>query len=118
MRGSPDPLARYFARTIEADGRRATEAGVRADLDALPALLDHADQLLADGILTIDPPNAATLQVLSSVCLLDAHVDLHDAIGGRPSVEAARQLFPDYPGPVPAFLPKEWIPVGLASARR
>src|SRR5919204_6367028 len=30
------PAVRYYARTIEADGRRASEAGVRADLAALP----------------------------------------------------------------------------------
>jgi glutathione S-transferase len=42
------PLARYYTRTIEVDGRRATEAGVRADLEALPALLDHVEQLSAE----------------------------------------------------------------------
>jgi glutathione S-transferase len=103
------PLARYYTRTIELDGRRATEAGVRADLDALPALLEHVDRLTAEGILTTDPPNAATLQVFSSLCLLDALSDLHDLIGERPSVKAARQLFPDYPSGFPRFLPREWL---------
>jgi glutathione S-transferase len=107
------PAARYFARTIESDGRRGTEAAVRADLEALPAQLDYADRLFTDGILTTDPPNAATLQVLSCICLIDAHADLHDAIGSRPSVRAARQLFPDYPGPIPRFLPTDWIPPSL-----
>jgi glutathione S-transferase len=103
------PAARYFARTVESDGRRATEAGIRADLEALPGLLDHADRLFAEGILQTDPPNAATLQVLSSIRLLDGHADLHDAIADRPSVRAARQLFPDYPGEIPRFLPPEWL---------
>jgi glutathione S-transferase len=103
------PLARYYTRTIEGDGRRATEAGVRADLEALPALLDHVDQLRADGILTADPPNAATFQIFSSLCLLDALSDLHDLIGERPSVMAARELFPDYPSGMPRFLPPEWL---------
>jgi glutathione S-transferase len=104
------PAARYFARTLESDGRRATtEAAARADLEAVPALLDRADKLLADGTLTLDPPNAATLQVLSSVCLLDSLADLHDVIGGRPCVVAARELFPRYPGPIPRGLPPQWL---------
>ena len=103
------PAVRYYARTVESDGRRATEAGTRADLEALPAALDHADKLLVDGILTTDPPNAATLQIMASICLLDAYADLHDLIGKRPSVKVARQLFPDYPSGLPRFLPPEWL---------
>ena len=96
------PLARYYTRTIEVDGRQATETGVRADLEALPALLDHVDKLSADGILTTDPPNAATLQVFSSLCLLDALTDLHDLIGERPCVKAARNGRPPA-RPLPAL---------------
>jgi hypothetical protein len=103
------PAVRYYARTIEADGRRATESGVRADLEALPTLLDHAEQLLADGTLATDPPNAATLQILSSICLIDALTDLHDLIAERPCVTAARALFPDYPSGLPRFLPRDWL---------
>ena len=103
------PMARYYARTIEEDGRRATDASVRADLEALPALLDHVEKLSADGILATDPPNAATLQIFSSLRLLDALTDLHDLIGERPPVKAARQLFPDYPSGLPRFLPQEWL---------
>ena len=109
------PAVRYYARTIEADGRRATEAGVRADLEALPAVLDHVEKLLADGILTTDPPNAATLQIMASVSLLDAHTDLHELIGERPSAKLARELYPDYPRGLPRFLPQEWLkPLRLA----
>lgn len=104
-----EPMVHYYNRTIEADGRRATEASVQTDLVALPGLLDHADELLADGTLTTDPPNAATLQVLSSVRLLDALTDLHELIGQRPCVRAARELFPEYPGGIPRFLPPEWL---------
>lgn len=103
------PAVRYYARTTEADGRRATKAGVRADLEALPGLLDHADRLLADGVLTTDPPNAATLQIMASVSLLDAHTDLHDLIGERPSARVSRELYPDYPRGLPRFLPPGWL---------
>lgn len=103
------PAVRYYTRTIEADGRRATEAGVRADLEALPADLDRVDGLLADGTLPTDPPNAATLQVISSVRLLDAIPDLHDLIGERPCAKLARELFPGYPRGWPRCLPPEWL---------
>jgi glutathione S-transferase len=115
------PLVRYYARTLEVDGRRGVESGVRTDLAALPQLLDHADALLADGTLSTEAPNAATFQVLASIRLLDRMTDLHELIGGRPSVEAAAALFPDYPGPLPRFLPAPWLAAlstSLASGRR
>jgi glutathione S-transferase len=111
------PAAHLMARVVEPDGRRADEAGVRADLEALPQALDRADALLADGTLAIDPPNAAALQVLASVSLLMAMDDLHDYIAARPSGAAARELFPDYPGPIPRCLPDEWLaPFAAATA--
>jgi glutathione S-transferase len=103
------PIARYYARGVELDGRRGDEAGVRADLAALPELLDRVEAMLADGTLATDPPNAATLQVLSSVRLLLALEDLRDVIGG-PAAAAALELFPRYPVRMPAFLPREWLP--------
>lgn len=103
------PVCNYYMRASEPDGRRADEAGVRADLAELPALLDHADLLLADGTLATDPPNSAALQVLSSVRLLAAFEDLGPYLE-RPSAAAARALFPDYPEPIPPFLPRDWLP--------
>jgi glutathione S-transferase len=105
------PAARYYARVVGAD-----EAAVRRDLVALPRLLDQADALLADGTLTVDPPNAATIQVLSSVRALDGFTDLAAIVDERPSALAARELFPDFPGPVPPFVPAEWLPSGPAPA--
>ena len=66
------PAAVYYAKTVEADGRRGTEQVVRADIKALPAMLDRVDRLLEDGTLTTEPPNAAALQILSAVRVLDA----------------------------------------------
>ncbi len=103
------PVVAYYGRTIEADGRRATEGGVRADLATLPALLDEADRLLADGTLAVSPPNAATLQILSTVRALSAFVDLQPLIDERPCAHAAKELFPRYSGNFPAFLPEDWL---------
>ncbi len=109
------PLAAWYTRARELDGRRATEAGVQADLAALPGLLARVEQLLEDGTLAVEPPNAATVQVLSSVRLLDSYADLHEYIGSRHAVQVAGQLFPRYPGPIPPFLPAEWLePLGPA----
>jgi hypothetical protein len=80
-------------------------------------MLDRVEQLLADGTLTLDPPNAAALQVLASVRLLDSYSDLHQYIGESRAAEAAREVFPKYPGPMPSFLPGAWLePVARAYA--
>jgi hypothetical protein len=104
------PLIRYYGRTREADGRRADEAGTRADVAALPQLLDHVDHLLGDGTLTLEPPNAATLQILASVRMLVAFDDLRGLVESHACAAPARRIFPDYPEPLPPFLPAGWLP--------
>jgi glutathione S-transferase len=96
--------ARYYARLVQAD-----EAAVRRDLAALPGALSKADQLLAEGVLAVDPPNAAGLQVLCTVASLDGFTDLHDLVASHAVAAPARRLFPDIPGPVPTFLPSDWM---------
>lgn len=103
------PAVAHYARTVEADGRRATEAGVRADLAALPAMLDRADRMLADGTLTVDPPNAAALQVLITVRALEAFADLRDPVGAHACSRAAHELFPDYPAELQRFVEPAWL---------
>jgi glutathione S-transferase len=111
------PLASYYARTTESDGRRATPAGVAADLAALPAMLDRVDRLLADGTLALDPPNAASLQILATVRLLAAFEDLREHVMARPCGEPAHALFPKYPAKLPRFLEAEWLePFGASAA--
>jgi glutathione S-transferase len=103
------PLLEWYLRTVEADGRRATQAGVRADLAALPALLDHVDRLLGDGTLTLDPPNAATLQIMASVNVISRFADLAELVTAHACAEPARQLFPDYRAELPPFLDPTWL---------
>ncbi|HEV3046625.1 MAG TPA: glutathione S-transferase N-terminal domain-containing protein [Solirubrobacteraceae bacterium] len=98
------PVAAYYARAIGAD-----ESAARRLLAALPAMLARCDALLEQRTLRVDAPNAATLQILSSVRALDAFADLHEHVAAHPSAAAARSLFPDFPGPVPAFLPRAWL---------
>ncbi len=103
------PAVEWYARTVEADGRRATAATVRTDLAALPALLDHVDQLLADGTLTLDPPNAATLQIMASVNLLGRFADLAALVASHACAKPARDLFPQYRAELPSFLDPGWL---------
>jgi glutathione S-transferase len=107
------PLAAYYARTMESDGRRGSEESVRADLRGLPGMLDRVDRLLADGTLTLEPPNAATFQVLATVRLLDAFKDLRPMVREHACAEPANRLFPDYPVELPSFMDAEWL--GLAT---
>lgn len=106
------PIVRYYSRAPELDGRSGDAEGVRDSLAALPALLDHADSLLADGTLTTDPPNAASLQILATIRTLGVFSDLHALLDGRPSLSASRSigLSPAKLPTVPPFLPAEWLP--------
>jgi glutathione S-transferase len=104
------PALEYYVRTTEADGRRATEAGVRADLQALPAMLDHVDALIEDGTLALEPPNAATLQILSTVKLMSQIADLAGLVNSHACAEPARRLFPRYGAALPSFLDPSWLP--------
>jgi glutathione S-transferase len=103
------PLVGYYARTVESDGRRGSEDSVRADLRALPGMLDRVDLLLRDGTLALEPPNAATLQVLATVRLLDAFTDLRPLVREHACAEPASRLFADYPVELPPFMGPEWL---------
>jgi glutathione S-transferase len=98
------PTARYYARLIGADERAARET-----VERLPQTLARVDALLGEDVIRVESPTAATLQVLSSVRALDGFADLHDHVATHPSAAAAHSLFPDFPGPVPEFLPRAWL---------
>jgi glutathione S-transferase len=96
------PTAWYYARAVDAD-----EAAVHRALDELPATLERVDKLLADGVIGGD--DALTLEILCSIRALEGFTDLHDEVAPHPCAAAARERFPDWPDPVPAFLDKDWI---------
>jgi glutathione S-transferase len=91
-------------------GNGATDAQVQKDLNKLPELLDRVDQLIADGVIGGDEPNAADFQLLSSIAMWMNMRDIRPAIKDRPCGIAAAQLFPQYKGVVPAgLLPEGWF---------
>ena len=88
----------------------AREDAVRADLAALPAQLDRIDRWIADGLLGGEQPNAADLQIGSTIRLLETIADVRPLIDGRPAATLTR-YFPPIAGEVPAgTLPAAWIP--------
>ncbi len=112
------PVMMFFGSIVS----NADDAQVKEDLARLPGLLDQVDALLDEGTIGADAPNAADLQILTSIRLLMAHEDLQSAIAPRPCGQAALDLIPDYPRPgsdalpsVPAALPVDWLPVAPRS---
>jgi glutathione S-transferase len=114
----PIDLALASAPVVARLARRYNGGGddiARTDLQALPGHLDHADALLADGVIGGATPNAADLQILSSVALLATMRDLDPLLAGRPALAAAQELFPAYPGETPAgTVPSAWLPALVA----
>jgi glutathione S-transferase len=103
------PLAPVIIRILRRD-HKATDEAVRADLAALPAILDRLDAAVADGVIGGDEPNVADVQVASSLALLMSHDDLRDFIAARPSGRLAQRLAPGYPGRMPPAFPPDWLP--------
>ena len=91
----------------------ARDDAARADLLALPGMLDRIDAWIADGVLGGDRPNAADLQIGSTIRLLATIGDVRPLLEGPPARPAARltRYFPPMVGEVPpGVLPAEWLP--------
>jgi glutathione S-transferase len=96
---------------IETAINDAGDAAVHADLQALPGHLDRIDRWIADGVLGGPAPNAADLQIGSSLRLLATIGDVRALLAGRPAETLALRLFADFPGDVPAgAYPPDWLP--------
>jgi glutathione S-transferase len=102
----PAPAIRAIAPAVARMGARLnrTDDGVaRRALEGLPAQLDKIDRWIADGTIG-DPerPNAADLQIISTVRLLMTMADVRPLIDSRRCAEVAMRLFPDTDGAMPA----------------
>lgn len=98
--------AKLMAMRNKADDDKA-----RADLTALPAQLDHIDAWIADGVLGADQPNAADLQIGSSIRLLMTLADVRPLIEGHACQALTRYWPRPQDGEAPAgTLPAEWLP--------
>ncbi len=102
----PAAAIRLSAPVIARLGSRLNRTGdevARKDVQALPGQLDRVDAWIADGRIG-DPehPNAADLQIASTVRLMLTLADVQPLIEGRPCAELARRLFPTVDGEMPA----------------
>ncbi len=117
------PLPRALMRpalplTAKMMARRnhAQEGPVRADLAALAGQLEKIDAWIAEGLLGGDEPNAADLQIGSTIRLLETIGDVRPLIDGHPAAALTR-YFPPMSGEIPAgTLPAEWLPASVAAA--
>jgi glutathione S-transferase len=89
---------------------------VRADLAALSSHLEKIDAWIADELLGGEEPNAADLQIGSTIRLLETIGDVRPLIAGHPAAALTR-YFPPMAGEIPAgTLPAEWVPASPAAA--
>jgi len=96
---------------------KARDESARADLAALPGQLDRIDEWIAEGLLGGEQPNAADLQIGSSLRLLMSIGDVAPLIEGRPAAELLR-YFPPLAGEIPAgVLPAHWLPAPAPAQR-
>jgi glutathione S-transferase len=101
----PAPVRRLVTPLIGRAGRianHASAASARSDLADLPAQLDVVDGWIGGGVIGGATPNAADLQIGASVRMLSTFADVRPLLDGRPCDALARQLFPRYPGEMPA----------------
>ena len=110
--GIPISLAVKTAAPIVAMEVRineATDDRVREDLAALPGMLQRIDDWIAEGVLGGEHPNAADLQIATSLHLLMTLDDVRPALEQRPAGELALRVAPEYPGRVPPIFPSAWL---------
>lgn len=74
---------------------RANASSERRLLEQLPAELDHADQLLAAGVIGGEQPNVADMMIAPSLALLDYRLDLRDQLRARPAFAIVERLLPE-----------------------
>lgn len=87
----------------------SSDEAVRADLTALPGMLDRVDAWIGEGVLGGEEPNAADYQIATSLRLLMTMDDVRPVLEGRPVGELAQRIVPSFPGRVPPLLPREWL---------
>jgi glutathione S-transferase len=92
---------------------KARDENARADLAALPRQLDRIEGWIAEGLLGGEHPNAADLQIGSSIRLMMTIGDLAPLFEGR-GAAALTRWFPAMVGEVPpGTLPQDWLPTAI-----
>lgn len=104
----PPPAIRLLAPVIARLGARLNRTDMsvaRERLESLPARVDRIDAWIAEGTIgDLDHPNAADLQIASTVRLLMTIADARRVMGERPCTSLAMQLFPKVDGELPGYV--------------
>jgi glutathione S-transferase len=96
------PSARYMANKVDSDQE------IRNAIAAVGDVLDRVDELIDEGVIGGEPPNAADFQIATSVRALLTVRDLDRATRGRPATDHAMRLVPEFGNDFPAgLLPAE-----------
>lgn len=119
------PLPRWMLRPsmpavarLMAIANKAGDDHVRGDLVELPAQLDRIDNWVAEGVLGGAQPNAADLQIGSSIRLLQSFGDVAPMLEGRSCTRLTR-YFPPSEGTIEAgLLPADWLAAAEGAAPR
>jgi glutathione S-transferase len=111
------PVPRSFLRPVlpltarlMAIKNGARDEAAKADLAALPRQLDRVDELLAEGLLGGEQPNAAGLQIGSSIRLFNCIGDVAPLLSGRPSLRMIDWFQPTGASIPAGILPADWLP--------
>jgi glutathione S-transferase len=102
----PAPVVRLVAPGAAQATRvlnRTSDKVARKRLRELPGQLDRIEGWMQDGTIG-DPghPNAADLQIFSTLRLLETIADLRPLLDGRRATAVALELFPEWDGEMPA----------------
>lgn len=94
---------------------KAKDENVMADIKALPAQLEKIDAWIAEGLLGGEQPNAADLQIGSTIRLLNTIADMRPLLERHAAMQLTR-YFPPMVGEAPAgTLPAEWLATPTAA---
>jgi glutathione S-transferase len=88
---------------------KATDEAARADIAALPGQLDKIDAWIAEDVIGGEQPNAADLQIGSTVRLLLTIGDVRPLVEDHPAAGLARYFPPSVGSVEPGALPAEWL---------
>jgi glutathione S-transferase len=110
LRPSAPLAARLMARLADAD-----EPRVRRDVLELPEYLERVDAWMQEGLLGGERPNAADLQIGSSLCLLHSVADVRPLLRTH-RCDGLRRYFPPQPGEIPSgTMPAAWLAAAAAA---
>jgi glutathione S-transferase len=89
---------------------KARDESARTDIAALPGQLDRVDGWIAEGLIGGERPNAADLQIGSTIRLLLSIGDMRPLVEGHPATQLTK-WFPPMVGEIePGVLPAQWLP--------